>query len=97
MTTPGYLIGKWLVLCQRCGRKRVNDQVSKEWTGLLVCSDRCFEERHPQDFVKGVPDDQTVPYTSPEPTDVTVSVTYIADTVGNQDLTVPTGTFDGSL
>ena len=95
--TPGYEIGKWLVLCQRCGVKFLNDAVEKEWQGLLVCKDKCLDFRHPQDFVRSVPDDQTVPYTSPEPTDVEVSVTYIADTVGTQDLVVPTGTFDGSL
>ena len=95
--TPGYEIGKWLCICQRCGAKKVSDQVTKEWTGLLVCTDRCLDQRHPQDFVRSLPDDQLVPYVSPEPADVEVSVTYIADTVGTQDLVVPTGTFDGSL
>ena len=95
--TPGWEPGKWLCICQRCGSKFLNDEVEKEWTGLLVCKKRCLDMRHPQDFVRSVPDDQSVPYTSPEPADVFVDVTYIADTVGTQDLVVPSGTFDGSL
>ena len=96
MTTPGWTIGKWLVLCQRCGAKKVSDQVTKEWTGLLVCTERCLDQRHPQDFVRSVPDDQSVPYSSPEPADVYVDVTYDTE-VGVQEHTIPTGTFDGSL
>ena len=88
--------GKWNVICQRCGVKYKNDEVEQEWTGLLVCKKKCFENRHPQDFVRGVPDDQSVPYTSPEPTDVYVDVTYDT-TTGVQNHTIPTGTFDNSL
>lgn len=35
-----------------------------EWNGLIV-SDRYWEARQPQDFVTGVPDNQTVPYARP--------------------------------
>ena len=88
--------GSWNCICQRCGVKRKAEDISKEWTGLLVCTTKCLDQRHPQDFVKSVKDDQTVPYTSPEPTDVTVSVTYDTE-VGVQEHIIPTGTFDGSL
>ncbi|MCP5095382.1 MAG: hypothetical protein GY943_07515 [Chloroflexi bacterium] len=43
--------------------------MQREWTGLMVCS-ADWDPRHPQDFVRGVPDNQTVPISSPEPADV---------------------------
>lgn len=88
--------GKWNVICQRCGVKFKNDEVEKEWTGLIVCKKKCFETRHPQDFVRSLPDDQTVPFTSPPPTDIVVDVTYDL-TTGVHEYTVPSGTFDNSL
>ncbi len=84
-------LGKWNVICQRCGTKYKNDQLEKEWTGLLVCKDKCFETRHPQDFVRAVDDDQSVETPSPPPTDIYVSVTYNT-TTGIHDYTAPTGT-----
>lgn len=56
-------------ICDRCGFKRKLSTLRKEWTGLRVCSE-CWEPRHPQDFVRGVPDNQSVPDPRPEPTDI---------------------------
>ena len=72
--TPGWELGKWLVICDRCGFKKTNDQVRKEWTGLIVCADTCWEPRHPQEFVRPRPDEQKVAFTRPEPTDVELAV-----------------------
>ena len=72
--------GTWWVICDRCGFRRKNTQVRKEWTGLIVCSDTCFETRHPQDFVRAKPDEQSVPFVRPEQPDVFVSVTHSCDT-----------------
>ena len=81
MGTADYLkLGSWNVICDRCGVKRKADQVKKEWTGLIVCRDKCWEQRHPQDFVRPVGDNQTVAFTRPESADVFVSVTYTCDT-----------------
>lgn len=55
-------------ICMRCGYERPLVSLRKEWTGLKVCSD-CFDHRHPQDFLRGVPDRQAVKDPSPEPTD----------------------------
>ena len=54
-------------LCQRCGREYRLSQLHREWTGLLVCRP-CYDPRHKQDFVRGVPDSQGVrPGMRPEP------------------------------
>lgn len=66
-----YVQGAWLAICQRCGSQFLNHQISREWTGLLVCrgagTRNCYEDRHPQDFVRGKADKQTPPWVSPEP------------------------------
>lgn len=79
------------VICDRCGFKYKSDQVRKEWTGFYVCNS-CWETRQPQDFVRGVKDDQSTVVDRPEQTD------NETDTSGwvTPD-SVPTGTFDQSL
>lgn len=56
--------------CQRCSSKVHLSELRKEWTGLRVCRD-CWDPRHPQDFVKGVPE-QPLRNPAPEPGDVFV-------------------------
>ncbi len=60
-------LGSYNVICDRCGEKFKAYQVSKEWTGLLVCG-RCLDERQPQDFVRGRIDQMAVPVARPLPT-----------------------------
>lgn len=60
--------GDWNAWCMRCGRKYKSSQLSKEWDELWVCQD-CFEDRHPQDMVRGVRDEQRTPWASPELSD----------------------------
>jgi len=59
------VLGLWNMICDRCGRKFKNVDIREEWNGLMVCRS-CWEPRHPQDFLKGVKDDQSVPYTRPD-------------------------------
>lgn len=65
-------------ICDRCGFKKKASETKKEWTGLIVCIEGCWEPRHPQEFVKGRRDRQRVPNPRPdstptflEPTDIT--------------------------
>lgn len=67
-----YVKGDWNALCQRCGFKYKASALKEEWTGLRVCT-HCWSPRHPQDFVRGREDDQSVPWASPEPVDVFVA------------------------
>jgi hypothetical protein len=60
-----YVKGQWKACCDRCGFIRLSSELRKEWTGLRVCHE-CWEPRHPQDLVRGVPDDQTIPWARPE-------------------------------
>lgn len=63
-----YRPGDYWRICDRCGFKVRASQTRKEWTGQIVCLND-FEERHPQDFVRGRKDHQTVPDPRPEGTD----------------------------
>ena len=42
---PAYIPGGTWAICQRCSFKRRRPDVAKEWTGLMVCIDTCFDPR----------------------------------------------------
>ena len=56
-----YRLGDWVFVCDQCGGKRHASTGKRDWQGLFVCPE-CFDIRNPQDFVKGVKDNQTVPW-----------------------------------
>lgn len=60
-----YRRGSWLVECQRSAKWCYADETVKEArTGLRVHKDWA-DPRHPQEKVRGVHDDMTVPFASP--------------------------------
>lgn len=61
---------KWRAICDRCSAKRWNTDLRKQWNGLMVCRDTCWESRNAQDSVRGVPDRQNPPWVRPEPAEV---------------------------
>lgn len=73
MTKNYYVSGGWNCICDRCGKKKKISEVNREWTGFLVCN-TCFEERHPQDFVRAKQDKISVRETRPIPTLVFVNI-----------------------
>lgn len=56
--------GDWDAVCSMCGRKRKASTMEKNWQGLYRCPIH-NEIRQPQDFVRGVKDDQGVPWAQP--------------------------------
>lgn len=61
-----YAPGQWNFYCDLCGKKEKSSKGRKTWDGFYVCISH-KEERNPQDFVRGVKDNQTVPWSRPEP------------------------------
>lgn len=61
-------LGDYHVICDRSGFKCWASQTVVQWDGLRVFKPFA-EERQPQDFVRGVKDDQTVWNPRPEGTD----------------------------
>ncbi len=70
-----YVSGSHNVTCDVCSKKIKAHEAKTRWDGFIVCGD-CFENRHPQDFVKTKQDKITVPYIRP-PTDTFIAVPYI--------------------
>lgn len=103
-----YNKGEWEALCDSCGRKFKSSKLKQRWDGLMVCA-QDWEIRQPQDFVRGVPDPQLVPWVRDEPTDVYGPVCFTNSAIsglaqagcaisGNTTTlpTVPAGTFNGN-
>lgn len=65
----------WNAICDRCGFKFKATDLKQTWDGLMVCQDD-WEPRHPQDFVRGVTDDQHVPWNRDEGPDTFIPVTF---------------------
>jgi len=42
-----FKIGDHYVQCDRCGFKRLASDCRMTWDGWFVCSDTCWEEKHP--------------------------------------------------
>lgn len=68
-----YVKGDHNVICDRTGFERKRSQCRFEWNGLLVDKDE-WEERQPQDFVRGVAERKTVKDLRPEQPDVFVGL-----------------------
>lgn len=60
-----YSPGDWNVACSLCGRKRKASTMVKNWQGMWRCPPH-NEPRQPQDFVRNVKDDMSVPFSQPQ-------------------------------
>jgi len=58
-------LGDWNAQCFRCGATRKAGEMRKQWQGYWVCPEH-WEARHPQDFVRGIPDIPSVPWSQPD-------------------------------
>lgn len=68
MPGPGeadyYKSGAYNFTCDLCGRKNKSSMAMLTWNGLYVCRHH-KEIRNEQDFLRGVKDDQSVPWSRP--------------------------------
>jgi hypothetical protein len=60
--------GQWNFFCALCGAKTKSGDAMKTWDNQYVCKHH-REVRNPQDFIRGVRDNQSVPWSRPEPPD----------------------------
>ncbi len=80
-----YKSGSWNTICDRCGFKFKNDELRKDWAGLMVC-DKDFELDHPQKYLRVYETGQAVPWVRDEPEDVFQTVCYIYGIAAYADL-----------
>jgi hypothetical protein len=54
-------------ICDQCGfkYKKIGHGLKLQWNNLLTCP-KCYEERQPQDFVRGLRDRMTVSIPRPD-------------------------------
>lgn len=69
-----YQGGNWNSICDACGKKFKFSDLKKRWDGIWVCH-QDWEIRHPQDFLKGIKDNQSVPVSRPEAPDTFTIIT----------------------
>jgi hypothetical protein len=58
--------GGWNATCGECGDWWKSNQLRQRWDGIWACK-FCWEPQHPQDFLRGVKDEQAVPKSQPDP------------------------------
>lgn len=69
-----YVPGDYNVQCDRTGRKYKASECRHEWTGNLVRK-QSWEPRQPQDLLRSIKDDQSVPDPNPWPEEDTFLAT----------------------
>ena len=63
--TSYFEAGSYNMACDECGRTFKSSSMRKRWDGAWVDS-ACYEPRHPQDFIRAVKDDPSVPVCRPD-------------------------------
>jgi len=71
-----FISGSWNLICDSCSIKYKATTAKQRWDGFIVCPN-CYEQRHPQDFVKTRQDKISVPFSRPIPQEIFVVVPYI--------------------
>lgn len=60
-----FLNGSWNCDCDVCGLRFKSVDIVRRWDGAMTCK-KCYEPRHPQDFIRVRDDRISVPFTRPE-------------------------------
>jgi hypothetical protein len=63
-----YSDGNNNVICDQCGKKFKTPKLKKQWDGIYTCN-RCWDYRHPQEFLRGVVDKTAPTLSRPEAPD----------------------------
>ena len=71
-----YKSGDALAICDLCGFRFYHSQLKKRWDGLMVCGPD-FEERHPQDTIKGIKEKLFIDDARPEGSNTFLTATEV--------------------
>lgn len=64
--------GLYNTICDVCGFKYKSSELKQRWDGLMVCPED-WEQRHPQELIRPIQDQNRLPWTRPEGTDVYIT------------------------
>ena len=70
-----FISGSWNLICDSCSIKYKATIAKQRWDGFIVCPN-CYEQQHPQDFVRTKQDKISVPFSRPIPQEIFVVVPY---------------------
>jgi hypothetical protein len=59
--------GVYNTICDVCGFKYKSNELKQRWDGLMVCPED-WEQRHPQELIRPIQDQNRLPWTRPEGT-----------------------------
>ena len=79
-------IGGFNAICDVCGLKYKASDLLKRWDGAMVCK-YDFEPRHPQHFIKVVPDATRLPFVRPDSDGPDLSPTINCDAFSTESMT----------
>lgn len=77
--------GTWKTVCDVCGFWFPSDAMRQRWDNLMTC-EKDWEPRHPQDFIRGVPDNPAPPWVRPDPADSYLAACNIVTNSGYSDM-----------
>ena len=83
-----YSSGQFNFFCDLCGRKAKSSTAMKTWDNHYVCRHH-KEARNPQDFLKGIKDNQSLPWTRPETPDQFVKACTLTGIISGPGYSVP--------
>lgn len=83
-----FVLGEWNAQCDQCDGKRKASELHKNWKGQMVC-ERCWEPRHPQDFVRTVPREEPPPWVRPQGEAPVVVTCSLQSSLAIPDLAIP--------
>jgi hypothetical protein len=72
-----YIPGNPWKSCDFCGFKRRSSEMAKTWDGFTVCSDTCFEVKHPSLVPHKLPVERIVVRDAKPEKDVFIEVNYV--------------------
>jgi hypothetical protein len=75
MSKNYFISGEWNLICDVCSIKYKAVKAKHRWDGFIVCPN-CYEQRHPQDFVKTKQDKISVPFSRPISQESFIAVPY---------------------
>lgn len=70
-----FAAGQWNFTCDLCGKKQKSSRAMKTWDGQYVCASH-KEERNPQDFIRGISDQQALPWSRSAGNTLFVGINY---------------------
>lgn len=72
-------VGDYNAICDVCGRKFKFSRLRQKWDNTWAC-EQDWEPRQPQDYLRGIPDNMSVPLSRPDPPPLFIQDEIVTET-----------------